>query len=118
MSPDEPWPPCVGELLPRATQAYSEPEKWDWILAERGHGQEWTRVFHIERDDSQRLWDAIADAILDASISAIRDESPHGVSCQVRAVLTLTDRTARVLTVWHYSRMTDAPRLITAYPTP
>ena len=45
-------------------------------------------------------------------------EAPHGVGCQVRVALTLTDRTARVLTIWHYASMTDAPRLVTAYPTP
>jgi hypothetical protein len=111
--------PIIGLPLPRATEAYAEPEKWDqWILAERGHGPEWARVFRIGGNDAQRLWNVIADAILDAPISAIRDGSPHGVGCQVRVALTLTDRTARVLTIWHYASMTDAPRLVTAYPTP
>ena len=111
--------PIIGRPLSRAAEAYATPEKRDqWILAERGHGREWAHVFRVGGDDAQRLWSVIAGAVLDAPISAIRDESPHGVSCQVGVVLTLDDRTARVLTIWHYASTSDAPRLVTAYPTP
>jgi hypothetical protein len=109
----------VGGLLPRATEAYAEPEKWDqWILAERGHGPEWATVFHVELADTERVWRAIADAVLSAPISSVRNGSPSGASYQVRVVLTLNDRTARVLTIWHYASVGDAPRLVTTYPTP
>jgi hypothetical protein len=36
------WPPNVGEVLPRAAEAWYEQIKLDeWVLAERGHGSEW-----------------------------------------------------------------------------
>lgn len=48
------WPPTVGEPLPRAEDAWREQIKLEgWILAERGHGAEWQRVFHVSvRADS------------------------------------------------------------------
>jgi hypothetical protein len=51
-------------------------------------------------------------------VIATRDVSPHGFTCQVRLVLALNDRVALALTIWHYTRASDAPRLVTAYPTP
>jgi hypothetical protein len=68
--------------------------------------------------DAERIWSAIADAVLDAPISWVRDGSPHGLNCQVRVMLTLDDRTARVMTIWHYASASHAPRLVTAYPIP
>ncbi|HEV2998850.1 MAG TPA: hypothetical protein VGX16_07060 [Solirubrobacteraceae bacterium] len=110
--------PIIGWPLPRAGDAYADPEKLEWVLAERGHGREWARVLRVGRDDAGRLWGAIAWAVLDAPVSAIRDLSPFGVGCEVRAVITLNARTARVLTAWHYESAGDAPRLLSAYPTP
>jgi hypothetical protein len=118
MSLEDPWPPKAGELLPRAAAGYSEPEKWDWILAERGHGQEWAQVFHIEHDDAQRLWDAIAHAILATPIYRVIDRGQYGLVCGVEATLTLNGRTATVLISWHYASSSSPPRLITAYPRP
>jgi hypothetical protein len=111
--------PTIGQPLPRAAEAYAAPEKWeDWILADRGHGPEWARVFRIGLDDAGRLWRAIADGILLAPVFATRDVSPYGFSCQVGLVLTLNDRAARALTIWHYESASHPPRLVTAYPTP
>jgi hypothetical protein len=72
----------------------------------------------IGGDDAKRLWSAIAQAVLDAPVSSIRDLSPFGVGCEVRVVLTLDTRTAVVLTAWHYENADGSPRLMTAYPTP
>jgi hypothetical protein len=116
MSLDDPWTPEVGKLLPRAAEGYSEPEKWDWILAERGHGQEWARVFRIEKKDAQPLWDAIARAVLTAPVYRVIDRGRHGVVCGVEATLTLNARTATVAISWHYAYPNSPPRLITAYP--
>jgi hypothetical protein len=119
MSTTELWPPAVGEVLPRAAEAYTAPEKWDqWILAERGHGWEWAKVFRVGATDAERIWSAIAEAVLDAPIASVRDGSPHGLNCQVRVMLTLDDRTAHVMTIWHYASKSHAPRLVTAYPIP
>jgi hypothetical protein len=110
--------PVIGEPLPRAEDAYAAREKLEWILAEHGHGREWTRVLKIRLDDAGPLWRGIAQAVLDAPVSAIRDFSPFGVGCEVRIVLTLNARLTPVVTAWHYDKAVSAPRLITAYPTP
>jgi len=110
--------PTVGHPLPRADEAYGTPEKWaEWILAHRGHGQEWARVFGAGPADAERIWQAIADAVLDAPVSAIRNVA-LGVTCEVRVELTIGERTATVRSAWHYADTEDAPRLVTAFPTP
>jgi hypothetical protein len=92
------------------------PEKLSWILAEQGHGREWARVFHIERDGAEMLWNAIEQAVLGASVFRVIDRGWHGIVCGVTLQLTLNGRTATVTTSWHYATAGDAPRLVTAYP--
>lgn len=109
--------PTVGQPMPRAADAYSTADKWrGWILAARGHGEDWARVFDIGPDDGEQLWAAIAPAVLDAPVSVVRDRAPHGVVCAVEVTLTVNDRTASVATAWHYAEEDAAPRLVTAYP--
>lgn len=110
--------PTIDHPLPRASEAYATPEKWsEWILADRGHGQEWARVFQVRLDDSEQIWQAIADAVLDAPVSSVRKVA-LGVTCEVRLELTINARTATVRSAWHYAEPEDAPRLVTAFPTP
>jgi hypothetical protein len=116
MSSDAPWPPQVGELLPRAAEAYAVPEKLAWILSEEGHGQELARVLHVGPDDAQRFWDAIAHAVLDTPIYKVTDKAPDGVVCGVETSLAIGERTAKARTFWHYEHARDVPRLVTAYP--
>ena len=118
MSPDTVWPPPVGQPLPRAAEAYTAPEKWDqWILAERGHGHEWARVFLVSPTHADAIWRAIADAVLDAPISSVR-ELEVGVCCELQTILAIGSRTSIVRSVWHYADADAAPRLVTAFPTP
>jgi hypothetical protein len=92
-------------------------EKWaEWILAERGHAQEWAHVFRVGLTDRALVWEAIVKASFGARIETVRDQ-PDGVTCGVVVEVTLGDRTARVRVVWHYAREDAAPRLVTAYPT-
>jgi hypothetical protein len=92
--------------------------KWHgWILAAAGHGEEWARVLHIGLQDHERLWTAIADAVLHAPVSVVRDRAAHGVICGVDVMLTINDRAAPVTTAWHYADADAAPRLVTAYPS-
>ena len=88
------------------------------ILAAHGHGPEWERVFGVEPNDSDQLWEAIPRAVLDAPVSTVRDRAPHGVVCGVELELTINDRAGRVATAWHYVDEQAAPRLVTAYPSP
>ncbi len=116
MSPETPWPPRAGELLPRAAEAYTVPEKLAWILSDEGHGREWARVLHIGENDAQRFWAAIARAILDAPIHRATDKAPDGVVCGVATSIAVGERTAKARTSWHYEHSRDVPRLVTAYP--
>ncbi len=109
--------PEVGQPMPRAADATGE--KWrGWILAARGHGPEWERVFDVGLYDSERIWGAITPAVLDARVSTIRDRAPHGVVCGAEITLTINERTASVATSWHYADEEAPPRLVTAYPIP
>jgi hypothetical protein len=112
-----PWPPTVGELLPRGSEVWYEQRKLEWILGDEGHGREWARVFLIEPTDQERVWAMIASAMPEARIDEVR-ESPYGITCGVEIKLTIDDRRAKTLVSWHYATETAAPRLVTAYPTP
>jgi hypothetical protein len=110
------WPPMVGAPLPRAEMAWYERIKLDgWILAERGHGLEWNRVFQVGIEDSGRVWEAIATAVLEAPVGTVRDRGTEGVVCGVQVELTIGERTAPVMLSWHYADPSAAPRLVTAY---
>ena len=112
------WPPEIGDALPRAAECWYEQIKLDdWVLAERGHGTGWSRVFHLGPDDSERFWEAIAAASLEAPIATVRDRGKEGVVCGVEVELTIEDRTAPVTISWHYEDEGSAPRLATAYVT-
>jgi len=93
------------------------PDKLSWILAEHGHGREWARVFHIGANETERLWNAISQAVLDAPVFRIINRGRYGIVCGVVVQLTLDERTAMATTSWHYANAGDAPRLVTAYPT-
>jgi hypothetical protein len=110
-------PPTIGQSLPRASEAYTTPEKWrDWILADRGHGREWARVFGVGLPDTQTTWSAIANAVLDAPIHTIIDRSDDGLVCGVDIELTIGSRTANGRTSWNYMPADAPPRLVTAFP--
>jgi hypothetical protein len=113
------WPPRAGESLPKAAEARCEQVKLvDWVLATRGHGAEWERVFLVNRDDWERVWEAIAATAPGAQIKTIRDRGADGVVCGVEVEVTIGKRTALVTVSWHYEDAEAAPRLATAYPTP
>jgi hypothetical protein len=114
--PDPPWPPRIGEPLPRAAEAYTEPRKLDWLLSDDGHGREWARVLHIGPGDTERFFDAIRKAVIDATI--VRVTERHGITCGAAITLQIAQRSAKTTTSWHYGHAHDRPRLVTAYPRP
>ena len=113
-----PWPPKPGDPLPRATSIWFEQGKLEWILGTGGHGGQWARVFHVDSDDWERVWRAIAEATPGATIMEVRDRSPFGIACGVRVDLKIGNRCAQTIVSWHYVLEVAAPRLVTAYPTP
>jgi len=110
------WP-TIDHPLPRATDAYADALKWSWILGSHGHGPQWQRVFGLAERDTDGLWNAIAAVALNSPVVRVR-AGRWGVGCDIRPILELNQRTARVLIAWHYDGLDAAPRLLTAYPTP
>jgi hypothetical protein len=112
------WPPQVGEELPRAADAWCAQEKWlAWILAEDGHGPEWAKVLQVEPDEWELAWQALKGAVRETAIEKVRSLHAGGVTCGVTTELTIDERTAPVVSAWHYAEPDAAPRLVTAYPT-
>lgn len=112
------WPPQVGDPLPQAADAWCVQEKWlAWILAEGGHGPEWAKVLQVEPDEWELAWQVLKGAVLEAAIRTVRSLDAGGVTCSVKVELTIGERTAPVVSAWHYSEPGAAPRLVTAYPT-
>ena len=112
------WPPKIGEPLPRADQVWYEPVKLEeWILAERGHGKDWQRAFHVGLEDREQVWDEIVTAVLGAPITTVRDRGVNGIVCGVEVELAIGERAAPVTISWHYASKDAAPRLVTAYTT-
>lgn len=112
------WPPVPGDPLPRASLAWFEETKFDWILGEAGHGPEWQRVFHIDRWDSTLVWAAISDGVRRTPVNGVRELGEHGVNCEVQLSLAIGRRRSHVRTIWHYAGPESAPRLVSAFPTP
>lgn len=107
------WPE-IGKPLPRIDGAYVRPEKWSWILGDEAHGPHWRVVFRTV--DPDWVWAAIQVQLTATTISGIRSKGPFGLTCEVQMELVLNDRTATVLTAWHYDHEDAAPRLVSAYP--
>jgi hypothetical protein len=111
-----PWPPRIGDRLPRAEDAWCEEAKLlRWVLGP-GHGAEWHRVFRVGPEDKWIVWTAIRKSAVGTEIFEVRFP-PEGVSCGVRTEIAINGRKAPVVISWHYSDPTAAPRLATAYTT-
>jgi hypothetical protein len=112
------WPPKIGEVLPRAEEAWYDQSKFDdWIFAAQGHGLEWEQVFEVGPKEREQVWEAIAGAALGATIVEVRDHPRFGTTCGIETGLSIGERTAPVTISWHYASQDAAPRLVTAYPT-
>jgi hypothetical protein len=107
------WPE-IGKSLPRVRDAYAPAPKWDWIMGEEGHGEHWRRVFGDV--DAQLLWKVFMTQALTSPVTRVRDLGQLGRTGEVSMQLTLNNRTATVITAWHYDYVDAAPRLVSAYP--
>jgi hypothetical protein len=119
------WPPTIGEPLPRADEAFGIREKLAAYCLNLDHelggpkARGFLQVLGIGIDDLDYLADTLRTAILETPITAVRDNAPFGVLCEVRiAVAGLREHRARVAAVtaaWELRHPEDRPRLVTAY---
>jgi hypothetical protein len=121
-------PPVVGELLPRAVEAFGVRYKLATYSldvtnkdgAPKARGFE--LILGITIDAIDYLEAQILARILDTPVTKIRDNQPHGINyvvdIQVRGIGAKADRVITVRTVWIVSDPGDPPRLVTALPKP
>jgi len=120
-----PWPPTIGEPMPRAGEAFGIREKLAAYCLNLDHevggpkARGFLRILGIGIDDLDYLADTLRTAVREASVTAVRDNAPFGVLCEVRiAVAGLRERRERVaavMTSWELRHAEDRPRLVTAY---
>jgi hypothetical protein len=117
--------PTVGDLLPRAAEAYGVRSKLatysldttNEVGAPKARGFELILGITIEAIDY--LQAQIMARILDTPIGSVLDNPPYGVNCvvdiQVPGIGAKADRVAGVRTAWIISRPGEEPRLVSAY---
>jgi hypothetical protein len=117
------WPPAVGELLPRANEAYGVNQKLVQYSLKAGHprgkAEGFARALALTADDLEYVAEALVSGIRTTPVSSVRPAGPHGFHCEVivpvRGLGDRADRVANVLTAWQIRWDGDPPRLITAY---
>ena len=125
---DTPPAPAVGELLPRAAEAFGLRYKLETYSLDVNHNDGGPKargfelILGITIDAIDYLETQILARVLDTPISEVRDNPPHGVNCavdiQVRGIGATADRVATVRTAWIISTPGDPPRLVNAFPKP
>lgn len=76
-------------------------------------------ILGITAHDLDYLVEELEKAIRHAPVTAIRDNSPHGLLCEVqipvRGVRDQRNRCVLVTTAWQLANLTTPPRLVSAY---
>lgn len=122
------WPPRVGELLPRAEEAFGVREKLRFYSLNLGHvdggpkARGFALILGITIDSIDYVETEIHRGIRRAPIKTIRDNSPFGFSCVVEFPLQgLASRASRIVnlrTTWLLAGRGAPPRLTSAYLKP
>ncbi len=125
-APDTPPTPAVGELLPRATEAFGLRYKLETYSLDVTHkvggpkARGFELILGITIEAIDYLEAQILARILDTPVSQVRDNPPHGVNCivdiQVGGIGAKADRVVTVRTGWIISAPGDPPRLVSAFP--
>lgn len=122
------WPPRVGELLPKAEDAFGVREKLAGYslnltsLVGGPKAQGFKLILGITIADIDYLEETIRAGISVQPIHGVRDNSPYGINCvievPVRGVGTKSSRSINVRTVWALEDREAKPRLVSAFPRP
>lgn len=120
-----PSEPTIGAPLPRASEAFGIADKLTAYCLNVDHelgaakARAFERALGITAGDVDHLADALRTGVVDARVSAVRDNAPFGLLCEVRIpVAGVRGRTGRVVDVttsWELRKTDDRPRLVTAY---
>lgn len=126
--PAAPPPPVVGELLPRAGEAFGLRCKLETYSLDPSHkyggpkARGFELILGITIEAIDYLEAQIMARILDTPVSDIRDNPPYGVNyvvnIQVRGIGAKAGRVINVRTVWTFEDPGAPPRLVTAIPKP
>jgi hypothetical protein len=128
MSPEAPPPPIMGEVLPRAAEAFGVGYKLATYSLDTTHKDGGPKalgflvILGITLRDIDYLEAQITVGVLQTPISSIREKPPHGTHCVVelpiRGLGAHSQRVVNVRTVWQLAEPGDPPRLVSAYPRP
>jgi hypothetical protein len=121
------WPPQVGELLPRAEEAFEVRKKLIGYSLDRNHpdggwkAHGFGSILGITVDHVDHLEREIRIGIRRTPITSV-SLSAHGIKCvvefPVRGVADLKARQVNLRTVWQFSDPCARPRLLTAFLKP
>ncbi len=119
--------PTVGELLPRAAEAFGVRVKLATYSLDVTHkkggpkARGFERVLGITLEDIDYLEGALYTGVTLVPISEVRDNAPYGIKCvviiPVRGRGEKSERLIDVITSWEIRSTGAAPRLVTAFPT-
>ena len=120
------WPPEPGDLIPNAASAVGVRQKLRTYSLNREHrdGGDKARAFRsmlgLTLGDIEYLADALVTGLETTPLRRVRENPPHGWSCDVWIIVDglhdRADRSAVIRTSWELRWDGDLPRLITAYP--
>ena len=123
-----PWPPRVGEPLPRAAGAIGVRQKLlDYSLEIRHEtggpkAQGFERILGITRNDVDYIEQLIRRGILKSPVNSIRQNPPFGVNCVVQfPIQGIRDKRSRIANLritWILVDASACPRLLTAFLRP
>jgi hypothetical protein len=128
MNSGAPWPPQVGGLLPRASEAFGVHDKlarYSLDLTNQVGGPKakgFERILGITIDAIDHLETQILARICDTPVSVARDNLSRGLNCVVdmpiRGIEAKAHRVCNVRTAWTFDHPDSPPRLVSAYPKP
>jgi hypothetical protein len=120
--------PTVGELLPRAAEAFGVRDKLAGYSLDMTHEEGrskahgFARILGITIEDIGYLEGALHTGVLLAPVGSMRDKPPWGVECvvvvPVRGLGEKSGRVVNVRTAWLLTGTDDPPRMTTAFPRP
>jgi hypothetical protein len=120
--------PVVGELLPRAAEAFGVRSKLATYSLDLAHNDGGPKalgfklILGIALPNIDYLEGAIQTGILLAPGGSVRDKSPWGINCTVmvpvRGLGEKNDRVVNVKTAWRLAGPGAPPQLVSAYCKP